>query len=77
MAQESACGLLNVTHDMGMNATLTYRQTELANARAKSAEARAAYAAATTKRAKRDAAEAIEFWGNKAAFLANVKGWEG
>lgn len=29
-----------------------------------------ALARATTKRAKRDAAEDVEFWGNRAAFLA-------
>lgn len=38
-------------------------------------DARATYANATSKRAKRAAAEDIEFWGSRAAMLANGTGW--
>ena len=36
-------------------------------------KARAAYYAAKTRKAKRDAAETLEFWGNRVAFLTHAK----
>lgn len=48
--------------------------TQLAEARNESAKARAAYNAATTKKAKAAAASDMEFWSNKAAFLWNAAG---
>lgn len=56
--------------------TETYRQTELTNARGEMDKARAAYEKAKSRgwSAKaRDAAETLEFWGNKVAFLSHVK----
>ena len=37
--------------------------------------AKALLATATTRIAKRDAAEAVEFWGSKLAMLSVSKGW--
>lgn len=54
-------------------ASETYKADELEKARAESARARARYEAATTKKAKREAAENLEFWTNMTAFMTNVK----
>jgi hypothetical protein len=43
---------------------------QLAEAVTKMEQARAAYKAAKSRRAMRDAAEELEFWSNKAAMLA-------
>jgi hypothetical protein len=51
----------------------SYRQTELARARTEQAAARCRYDMAVTRKAKREAASDIEFWGNKAAFLSNIR----
>jgi len=59
--------------------TTTTREAELTNARAELAKAWAAYNAAKKRgwTAKtRDAAESVEFWGNKVSFLAFVKACE-
>ncbi len=51
----------------------TYRTTELANAKNEQAKARTAYESQPKfNKAKREAAEQLEFWGNKVAFLSNA-----
>lgn len=62
-------------YDIGMSNATATRTEAHANARSHLALAHARYALATTKKAKRDAAEDIEFWGNKAAMLSIEKGW--
>jgi len=47
-----------------------YARMNLADARARLMAARARYDSAKTKFAKREAAEDIEFYGNRAAYLA-------
>lgn len=55
--------------------TETYRTTELDNARKELATARQRMDAQTEWNArKREAAEQVEFWGNKVAFLNAVRG---
>lgn len=57
----------------------TYRAAELENARAELAKWRAVYQGLSfdktraEKKRKHDAAEQIEFWGNKVAFLTHAK----
>jgi Skp family chaperone for outer membrane proteins len=54
--------------------TEQYRQTELAKARKELEAAQAKLSGLKTwNDDKRDAAEEVEFWGNKVAFLANVR----
>jgi hypothetical protein len=53
--------------------TDAYRQEQLETARRESAAARDRYNTAKTKGAKRDAAEDLEFWSNKVAFLTHAK----
>lgn len=53
--------------------TEAYRNEQLTAARNEVTNARSAYETAKTKKARRDAAEALEFWTNKTAFLSNVK----
>lgn len=53
--------------------TNEYRANELAAAEQARNAARLAYDTAKTKAAKRQAAESLEFWGNKVAFLEHVK----
>ncbi len=51
--------------------TFTMTQTdELTNARQEVAKARQAWNQANTRKATREAAEVLEFWTNKVAFLA-------
>lgn len=52
---------------------LTYRQQQLSNAQEQVKIARATLETATTKKAKREAAEVLEFWTNKTAFLSNLR----
>jgi len=54
--------------------TRQYQAEQLWNAQAESRNAHERYDAAKTKTARRTAAEDLEFWNNKVAFLANVKG---
>ena len=51
--------------------TQQYRLTQLTNATLESHAARQRFDSAKTKTARRIAAEDLEFWSNKAAFLAN------
>lgn len=51
------------------------RTEQLTEARSNQTAARLAFETAATKTARRNAAEQLEFWGNKVAFLANTKGW--
>lgn len=51
--------------------TEEYRLTQLASAEGKLIAARQRFDSARTKKSRREAAEDIEFWGNKAAFLNN------
>jgi hypothetical protein len=53
--------------------TETYRNEELAKARTEEKAARDRYQTAKTTKARRQAAEELEFWSNKTAFLANVR----
>jgi hypothetical protein len=50
---------------------------DMSNAEINWNTAKAAYAAATTNKARREAAEDIEFWGNKMAaeHIADANGW--
>lgn len=52
--------------------TEQYRQAELANAKAELARARDQWNAAKTRKQRLDADEAMQFWGNKVAFLTFV-----
>jgi hypothetical protein len=49
--------------------TQEYRDEQLANARKKLEAARVRVAAARTNKARREAYEDVEFWGNKVAFF--------
>lgn len=52
----------------------TYRQQQLENAQTELNKARGIWNnPKSSKKAKRGAAEDIEFWSNKTAFLTNVK----
>lgn len=51
---------------------MTYRETQLKIAEAELTAARARYNAAKTQKARRNAAEDIEFWSNKTAFFSNI-----
>lgn len=51
----------------------TYRAEKLEEARRELSTAREALATAATTRARRDAAEDVEFWGNRAAYLEHVR----
>lgn len=53
--------------------TSKYRMTQLDNAYWQQREARARFDNAKTKSARREAAEDLEFWGSKVAFLSNPK----
>lgn len=53
--------------------TKEYRDSELANATSEWMQARARREAATTRKAKTEADEAIEFWSNKMAFLQKAR----
>jgi hypothetical protein len=54
--------------------TEQYRQAELAKARKELEAAQTKLAGCKTwNETKRDAAEEVEFWGDKVAFLANVR----
>lgn len=50
----------------------TYRQTELENANKELAAARIRMSTAKTNKARREAAEDIEFWSSKTAFFSNI-----
>ena len=54
---------------------MSMTNNELESARTKYSQARALWEAAKTKADKRDAAEDMEFWGNKAAMLSIKTGW--
>lgn len=55
--------------------TETYRSEKLAEARRELAAAKSRLEACKTwNERKRDASEAVEFWGNKVAFLSAVRG---
>ena len=47
-----------------------YARTNLADARARLMDARARYETSKTKWAKREAAEDVEFYGNRAVYLS-------
>lgn len=51
----------------------TYRQAELENARKELSAARSEWQTATKPGKRREAAERVEFWGNKVSFLACAK----
>jgi hypothetical protein len=51
--------------------TSAYRIAKLTEAETGYADARRRVDAARTKKARREAAEDVEFWGNKVAFLSN------
>lgn len=51
--------------------TNEYRMANLAVAEKETIAARERYSTATTKKARREAAEDLEFWSNKTAFLSN------
>lgn len=51
----------------------TTQQAQLTEATTETAKARQMYEAAKTNKARRAAAEDIEFWSNKSAFLGSVK----
>lgn len=51
----------------------TTQQAQLNEAITETQNARQAHEAAKTQKARRAAAEDIEFWSNKSAFLSNVK----
>ncbi len=51
------------------------RTTDLEAARTERIRALADLSAATTRTAKREAAERAEFWGSRAAMLQVEKGW--
>lgn len=53
--------------------TEQYRTDQLAVAQVESAKARAAYEAARTRTARLAAAEDLEFWSNKTAFLERTQ----
>ena len=55
------------------NLQKTYRQQQIEIATTGRKEALEALAAAKTNRQRRDARDLIEFWGNKLAFLTNLK----
>lgn len=57
-------------------ATETYRTEKLAEAEASYQVARAAWEGATTKKARREVAETLEFWGNKVAYLYHAQAEE-
>jgi hypothetical protein len=50
-----------------------YRNEQLTTAKAEWTNARVAYDQAKTRKAKRDADEDLQFWGNKVAFLTHAK----
>jgi hypothetical protein len=50
-----------------------YRTEQLTEATAKVAEARHAYEIARTAKARREAAEDLEFWSNRTAFLSHAR----
>jgi hypothetical protein len=50
-----------------------YHSEQLATAKAEWTKARVAYDQAKTRKAKRDADEDLQFWGNKVAFLTHAK----
>lgn len=52
--------------------TEQYRQTELARATEEWKKAYERYETAKTKKAKREASEDIQFWGNKKSFLGAI-----
>lgn len=60
---------------MNTNATKTDRLAELDAAREQWTRARTERACATTRQAKRDADEAVNFWSNRMAMLSVPKGW--
>lgn len=51
---------------------MTYRKEQLEIAEEKVAWWRSCYNTAKSTRARRDAAENLEFWTNKTAFLSNI-----
>lgn len=53
--------------------TRQYKAEQLWNAQAESRSARERYNTARTKTARRAAAEDLEFWSNKVAFLSSAK----
>lgn len=53
--------------------TSKYRLTQLDNAYWQQKQARSRFETAKTKKARREAAEDLEFWGSKVAFLSNPK----
>ena len=53
----------------------TTRTLDHATAKANWLAARIALTNATSRKAKRDAMEAIELWSGRMAMLANTKGW--
>ena len=53
----------------------TDRIAALIAARHEATQARTAWETATTKRARNEASEALDFWNSKAAFFFNEKGW--
>lgn len=57
--------------------TNEYRTAQLAKAEKESREARQRYETAITKKARRAAAEDLEFWSNKSAFLFHARTQEG